>query len=116
MRGGLEETFWNTVGEDGEGELRLIGGDFNMTGERIDKKLAEGKGGAMRIKTSDNEPTFRRMDNVNGVLQETIIDHVLSMGVEKSGSKTSDGGMDMNDHAIMIGWVEVKTETGWPRR
>ena len=110
MKGGLEEAIWSIIGENGNDGLKLIGGDFNMDGEKIDKKLLKIQGGPLRVKMCGNESTFRRMDSVNGILQETTIDHVLTMGDGVSGCKTSDGGMDMNDHAIVIGWVEVKTD------
>ncbi len=64
----------------------------------------------MRVRLCGDEHTFRRMDSVKGKIQETTIDHILTMGDGICGCKTSDGGMDMKDHAILIGWVEVQAD------
>ena len=105
LKGKLEETLWGVIGEQGDEEIRIVGGDFNMNGPQVDKELLKQGQGIVRVKS--NDVTFRRMDSVKGVLQESVIDHILTAGTDRTGAKTSDGGMDANDHAILIGWVEL---------
>ena len=54
-----------------------------------------------------NPSTFHRWDNVNRNMQNSVIDHVLITNGEKGGAGVSGTGLDLNDHSVIIGWMEV---------
>ena len=68
MRGKLEENFWRGIGETSNEEVRVIGGDFNLTGERVDEALLTAGNGIRRVRMSADEVTFRRQDRIPVIL------------------------------------------------
>jgi hypothetical protein len=76
----------------------------------VDKELEKRGSEVTRVGLKGQECTFRRLNSVNGKIHETTIDHVLVRGNGIYGSKVSDSGMDANDHAMILGWVEVENK------
>ena len=71
LRGKLEELLWGIVAGKGDEEIKVVGGDFSMSGDQMDKKIVEMGGGIERIKVPADQFTFRRMDSVNGKIHAT---------------------------------------------
>ena len=100
----FEDEFWNKLGEIGN-ESCIIGGDFNMGKEQMEKRLLKEGSRVRREDMAGNPSTFHRWDSVNNNMQSSTIDHVLTSG--KGGGKVSNTGLDLNDHSIIIGWLDV---------
>ena len=106
----FEEEFWNKLNEVSL-ETCIIGGDFNMGKEQIDKRLI--KEGMMvdRKEMPGNPSTFHRWDSTKLNLQTSTIDHILMTNGQRGGAKVSGTGLDLNDHSVKVGWMEAPRGT-----
>ncbi len=102
MKGKLEEVLWGTVTEKGNETIKIVGGDFNMDGIRMDQQINEAGGAVERVRVAADQYTFRRMDSVNGAILTSTIDHIATSGGMSRGCKISEGGMDMTDTTVFL--------------
>ena len=105
-KGRFEEKFWDSINETCEAQC-IVGGDFNMEKDQLNKKIKDRNMNMRRVEMEGNPFTFHRWDNVNRNMQKTTIDHVMISDGEIGGAKVSDTGLDLNDHSIVIGWVKA---------
>ena len=96
----FEEKFWNKLNEASV-EKCIIGGDFNMGKEQLDKKIIKEGMTVDRRDMPGNPDTFHRWDSKSMNMQCSIIDHVLIENGQRGGAKVSSTGLDLNDHSIM---------------
>ena len=54
-----------------------------------------------------NPDTFHRWDSKKLNMQCSIIDHILIENGQRGGARVSNTGLDLNDHSIIVGWVEA---------
>ena len=107
MNGKCEQIFWEKLGDAAKIGPVMIGGDFNMGVNKLEKKLKDCMGSwGRRCELKGNKGTFRRWDTINTKWQESEIDHVIWCGEGGSGVRMVDEGEVCTDHIPLLGWVE----------
>ena len=94
LKAKFEEEFWNKL-VNISNETCIIGGDFNMGRDQIDKKIIKEGMQVERRNMPGNPDTFHRWDNVKLNMQSSAIDHILITNSEGGGAKVSDTGLDL---------------------
>ena len=105
-KGGFEEKFWEMINTENESKC-MVGGDFNMEKEQLNKRIEKRNMNMRRIEMEGNPATFHRWD-VNRNMQSSTIDHIMILNGEVGGAKVSGTGLDLNDHSIIIGWMKAE--------
>ena len=96
----FEEEFWAELCKP-SGTPTLIGGDFNMSPEEVDKRLLGSR--QSRVGLPPGMTTYRSLSKASG----SVIDHIISNS--KATANVEEDGSFVGDHYPMIGGIKLES-------
>ena len=105
--GKFEEHFWAELKLASDGDNVIVGGDFNLSAEKMAKAIRE-HNLDLKMTANPGEITFRRWDSLGMKQQESAIDHIMISREKDGGMKTVEAGTDAKDHSIIVGWIKLE--------
>ena len=99
----VEVRYWEAMRTAVDGDLVIVGGDFNMLGDELDDRI-DGMG-LVRALYDGNEYSFK--SDVGLEHGGRVIDHVLSKGVD-CGAHISQSGRFLKDHMPIVAEIHIQ--------